>query len=299
MLGFAIALVSAGSLGATAITVRRGVLTGSPLTGTFMTVLIGTPLFLIAVAITGQFSRLSGLPWGDLVSLAAIGVFQLVIGRYCFYRSIGCLGANQAELVQAIQVPASVFVGLTFLNESMTVAISLALILIMIGPGLVLVSGARTSKTHEMSGGTSSRAKEGILYGLVAVVAFSAGDGLARSVLAGTGLGLAGGMLGYLAAGLVLAPIVFLTGQFAVVRQTPNSAVRWFALSSLLTFSAQLSRYLALAVAPVTVVVPLMRTVPVFVLVFSFLVNRHLEVFSTAVVIGILFTVAGTVFLAL
>jgi|TARA_B100000809_G_C15000782_1_gene481484 hypothetical protein len=40
MLGFAIALVSAGSLGATAITVRRGVLTG-----TFMTVLIGTPFF--------------------------------------------------------------------------------------------------------------------------------------------------------------------------------------------------------------------------------------------------------------
>jgi drug/metabolite transporter (DMT)-like permease len=61
------------------------------------------------------------------VSLATIGVFQLVIGRYCFYRSIGCLGANQAELVQSIQVPASVFVGLTFLNESMTVAISLAL----------------------------------------------------------------------------------------------------------------------------------------------------------------------------
>ena len=95
MLGFAIALVSAGSLGATAITVRRGVLTGSPLTGTFLTVLIGMPLFLIAAGIMGQFSRLSGLPWHDLLSLAAIGVFQLVIGRYCFYRSIGRLGANQ------------------------------------------------------------------------------------------------------------------------------------------------------------------------------------------------------------
>jgi drug/metabolite transporter (DMT)-like permease len=296
MLGFAIALVSAGSLGATAITVRRGVLTGSPLTGTFLTVLIGMPLFLIAVGIMGQFSRLSGLPWHDLLSLAAIGVFQLVIGRYCFYRSIGCLGANQAELVQALQVPASVVVGLSFLNESMTVAISVALVFIMIGPGLVLVS--RASAT-QVPGSTQTRAKEGILYGLLAVLAFSAGDGLARSVLAGTGLGLAGGMLSYLAAGLVLAPIVILTKQIAAVRQTPKPAIRWFALSSLLTFSAQLSRYLALAIAPVTVVVPLMRTVPVFVLVFSFLVNRHLEVFSLSVVIGILCTVAGTVFLAL
>jgi drug/metabolite transporter (DMT)-like permease len=296
MLGFAIALVSAGSLGATAITVRRGVLTGSPLTATFLTVLIGMPLFLIAVGIMGQFSRLSGLPWSDLLSLAAIGVFQLVIGRYCFYRSIGCLGANQAELVQALQVPASVIVGLSFLNESMTVSISIALVFIMIGPGLVLLSRARAT---QVPGAMQTRAKEGMVYGLLAVVAFSAGDGLARSVLAGTGLGLAGGMLSYLAAGLVLAPIVILTKQITAVRQTPKPAIRWFALSSLLTFSAQLSRYLALAIAPVTVVVPLMRTVPVFVLVFSFLVNRHLEVFSLAVVIGILCTVAGTVFLAL
>jgi drug/metabolite transporter (DMT)-like permease len=296
MLGFAIALVSAGSLGATAITVRRGVLTGSPFTGTFMTVLIGIPLFLLAVGFTGQFSRLSGLPWHDLLSLAAIGVFQLVIGRYCFYRSIGCLGANQAELVQALQVPASVVVGLSLLGESMTIAISIALVFIMIGPGLVLLSRARATQGV---GSTHSRAKEGILYGLLAVAAFSAGDGLARSVLAGTGLGLAGGMLGYLAAGLVLAPIVLITRQLAVVRQTPRSAIRWFALSSLLTFSAQLSRYLALSIAPITVVVPLMRTVPVFVLVFSFLVNRHLEVFSLSVIIGILCTVAGTIFLAL
>ena len=296
MLGFAIALVSAGSLGATAITVRRGVLTGSPLTGTFLTVLIGMPLFLIAVGIMGQFSRLSGLPWQDLLSLAAIGVFQLVIGRYCFYRSIGCLGANQAELLQSLQVPASVVVGLSFLNESMTVAISIALVFIMIGPGLVLVSRAHITR---VPGAMPTRAKEGIMYGVLAVIAFGAGDGLARSVLAGTGLGLAGGMLSYLAAGLVLAPVVILTKQITAVRQTPKSAIRWFALSSLLTFSAQLSRYLALAISPVTVVVPLMRTVPVFVLVFSFLVNRHLEVFSLSVVIGILCTVAGTIFLAL
>ncbi len=296
MLGFAIALVSAGSLGATAITVRRGVLTGSPFTGTFMTVLIGIPLFLLAVGFTGQFSRLSGLSWHDLLSLAAIGVFQLVIGRYCFYRSIGCLGANQAELVQALQVPASVVVGLSLLGENMTIAISIALVFIMIGPGLVLLSRARATQGM---GSTHSRAKEGIMYGLLAVAAFSAGDGLARSVLAGTGLGLAGGMLGYLAAGLVLAPIVLITRQLTVVRQTPKPAIRWFALSSLLTFSAQLSRYLALSIAPITVVVPLMRTVPVFVLVFSFLVNRHLEVFSISVIIGILCTVAGTIFLAL
>ena len=90
MLGFAIALVSAGS-GATAITVRRGVLTGSPLTGTFLAVLIGTPLFLIAVGIMGQFSRLSGLPWHDLLNLAAIGVFQLVIGRYFFIGQLAAL----------------------------------------------------------------------------------------------------------------------------------------------------------------------------------------------------------------
>jgi uncharacterized membrane protein len=60
-----------------------------------------------------------------------------------------------------------------------------------------------------------------------------------------------------------------------------------------------MSRYVALALAPVYVVVPLMRTVPLFVLVFSFFINRSLEVFSPKIVMGVLVAVLGLIILAL
>ena len=63
-----------------------------------------------------------------------------------------------------------------------------------------------------------SQAKEGLVFGSLAV-------------LARTGLGLAGGMWGYLAARLVLAPKVILTKQITAVKQSPKTAIRWFALS--------------------------------------------------------------------
>jgi uncharacterized membrane protein len=78
-----------------------------------------------------------------------------------------------------------------------------------------------------------------------------------------------------------------------------SPARRWFLLAGVIGFLAQMSRYVALGLAPVYVVVPLMRTVPLFVLVFSFLVNRRLEVFSPKLVVGVLVAVLGLIVLAL
>ena len=42
----------------------------------------------------------------------------------------------------------------------------------------------------------------------------------------------------------------------------------------------------------------MMRTVPLFVLIFSFLLNRRLEVFSLKLVAGVLAAVLGLIILA-
>ena len=51
------------------------------------------------------------------------------------------------------------------------------------------------------------RMKEGLLFGLIAIISFSVGDVLARGVLADSGLGLVGGLVIYLAAAAVLVGI--------------------------------------------------------------------------------------------
>jgi uncharacterized membrane protein len=56
-LGFFFALFSSASLGLTAVSIRRGVLIGSPTVATLITVLLGMPLFLAVTAATGQLFR--------------------------------------------------------------------------------------------------------------------------------------------------------------------------------------------------------------------------------------------------
>ena len=68
-------------------------------------------------------------------------------------------------------------------------------------------------------------------------------------------------------------------------------------MAGLLSFTANFVRYIALKLAPASVVTPLASTVPVFVLIFSFVFNRKLEIFNARVVIGTLFVVIGTLFL--
>jgi drug/metabolite transporter (DMT)-like permease len=303
-LGFLFALFSSASLGLTVVTIRRGVLKGSPAVATLITVLLGVPLFLLANAVTGQLFRTDEITGPGYLALFVTGILQMAIGRYSFYRSIQAIGGNQAELFQALQVPLSIGVALVFLGESLNLQSTIGVGLVLAGPVLVVLArtpakpAAPASPASAPATTPEVRMREGLLFGLIAILSFSAGDVLARGVLADTGLGLLGGLVIYGAAAIALLTWVAIAGRFHELREA-SPARRWFLLAAIIGFFAQMSRYVALALVPVYVVVPLMRTVPLFVLVFSFLLNRKLEVFSPKIVVGVLVAVAGLLTLAL
>jgi uncharacterized membrane protein len=70
-------------------------------------------------------------------------------------------------------------------------------------------------------------------------------------------------------------------------------------VSGVFVFLAQMFRYLALAIAPVTVVTPIQRLSLVFRILLSTLINRDYEVFDTRVVIGMVISLAGALALTL
>ena len=73
--------------------------------------------------------------------------------------------------------------------------------------------------------------------------------------------------------------------------------MRLFGGAGLSVFMAQLLRFFSLALADVTIVDPLMRTVGVFTLILSYLVNRRLEHITLGVVLGVLVSFAGSALL--
>jgi uncharacterized membrane protein len=86
--------------------------------------------------------------------------------------------------------------------------------------------------------------------------------------------------------------------QTSDVLKLDRGARGWFLLSALFVALSQFFRYVALAVAPVTVVVPIQRLSVVFRLIFNAILNREHEIFDRWIVGSILLSVVGAVALA-
>ena len=63
--------------------------------------------------------------------------------------------------------------------------------------------------------------------------------------------------------------------------------------AAILLVTGQLLRFFALKYSPVSVVQPLLGTVVVFTLIFSWIVNRRIDIFNYRVIAGMAIVVTG------
>ncbi|MFQ6122754.1 MAG: EamA family transporter [Dehalococcoidales bacterium] len=109
----------------------------------------------------------------------------------------------------------------------------------------------------------------------------------------------AAAFVSYLAAFLLWAILLLQKEQRNQLFQLPRSSLIILSGAAILGLVGQLLRYAALNYSPVSVVQPLIGTVVLFILLFSFMVNRRIDVFTWRVFLGILFTLTGTFLLFL
>ena len=146
---------------------------------------------------------------------------------------------------------------------------------------------------------TSPRYLEGYTFGLLSALAYGTSPIMIRYALEDTGLGIAGGMVAYIAAAALLLATLAIPGQLKNMRGFDVKVVPLFFASAVAVFLAQLFRFAALAIAPVSLVTPLTRLGVVFVPTLGFVFNRNLESFSLRVLTGIALSGVGAVLLAL
>jgi len=89
-----------------------------------------------------------------------------------------------------------------------------------------------------------------------------------------------------------------LPGQCASFRRIDRETTKWFVFSGIAVCMSQMFRYMALAVAPVSVVTPIQRLSLVFRIYFGWIINPKHEVFGGRVVIGTIVSLAGAVALS-
>ena len=280
---------------------RRGVLTGDVLQAMAITVPLGVPFFLFACALFGGFESLADFSLPSWAWLTLAGVVHYVLGRYGNYRATQALGGTLSGPIHQLSVPIALVLALLFLDEVMTPLRLVGFLLVMAGP-LVAVRGRGGRKRGVSNKEFEPHIGEGMFWGTVCSVGYGCsplfivkGLGAERDLVDS----LAAGLVSYSAAAIVVAVLVMIAGGAAYMRRLDRTARNWFAASGTIVFFSQMFRYMALAVAPVTVVVPIQRLSVVFRVVFSWLINRDHEVITGKVLLAIAISLLGAIALTL
>jgi uncharacterized membrane protein len=278
---------------------RRGVLRGTVMQAVAISLPVALPLFLIGMALTGGFPVLWSFSWRSLGLLALAGIIHFVLGRHCNYRATKAMGANLVAPVQQFSLVVTLVLAVVWLGETFTVLRMIGIALVVFGPGLVLRRDKRAIATNG-SPGYEPNLAEGYTFAILSAIGFGISPILIAEALhvKTIGSGIAGGFVSYVAATIALAVPLLLPGQWASVRALDRTTGRWFVVSGIAIAMSQMTRYMALAVAPVSVVTPIQRLTVVFQIYFGALVNPEHEVFGERLILGTVISLIGAVALS-
>jgi drug/metabolite transporter (DMT)-like permease len=316
VLGGLLAICSAATFAFNNASVRRGVLTGSVVQAMAITVPIGVPLFFLAALFTGHIAVVAGFSPHAIAALAAAGILHFVWGRYCNYRATRAIGTNLVAPLQQVNLLVTLALAIWLLGEYLTPLKIVGIGLILLGPTLTMPSRLRKTAapgTREVSAekitaidaekpaAFQPKYAEGYLFSLLSATGYGLSPILVRVGLEHKGIGasMAGGLVAYTAATLAFAPVLLWPGQLRHALAVNRESAKWFTLSGFLVFLSQMFLYMAMSVAPVTVVSPINRLSILFRLYVSRLLNPQHEVFGGPVIIATLVALAGAVALSL
>jgi drug/metabolite transporter (DMT)-like permease len=280
------AILTAMTFAVTQILVRRVTYrSGESFTPLAVSMLVGTPLFIVLVSVAGEWYAFAEFTWQQYLLLLTAGLIHLVIARFLFFTSTRVIGANPTAAITRASVVFSVIFGVAFLDESVTGMQIAAALLIMFGAVLTTTDISR--KTFRISTG-------GLLMGLGTALCSAGSATLIRPVMKEVDEIYAATFVMYLAAFVVIVVIMAVSPKQrrAVIKQNRTTFLLLSAGAVFLVIG-HLFRFTALMHSPVSVVQPLVATIVIFVLIFSWIINRKIDVFNWRVLAGIAMVLAG------
>ena len=285
MLGGLLSLLSAVSFAYANATVRRGVLTGTVNQAVAISLVVALPFFAMAMVVTGGLELLVTFRWNSLILLALAGVIHFGWARHCNYRATKAMGANLVAPVQQYSLVLTLFLAIVWLGEGLTALRILGIVLVVVGPALTLRDEPKGNGNGEAPRFQPNLA-EGYFYALLSAVGFGISPILIVEAFQdkGLALGIAGGFVSYVAAAAAFALPLLRPAQWRALRAVDQVSAKWFVISGLAVGVSQMTRYMALAVAPVSVVAPISRLSLVFRLYFGAQINPDHEVFGGRVI---------------
>lgn len=295
--GGLLALLAAATFALNNASFRRGAVTGSALQAMAISLSLGLAWFLMAMLLGNLWDRLAAFPPGKLVMLSAAGLLHFVWGRYCNFRATKAIGANLVAPVQQSSLIISLVLAITVLGEALTPLRILGIVLVMLGAA---VSVPRSE--NPASPKFQPNYVEGYTFAALSALGYGSSPVLVRMALENGGLAasIAGGFVAHLAAAAILPLVlIFKPGLLGNVRAVGRGTAGWYVASAVLVTMSQMFGYMALALAPVSVVIPIQRLSLVFRVYANSVLNPDHEIRGGRVWAATWIALAGALALSL
>lgn len=280
------AILAAASFAITQVLVRKvSYRTDESFTALAISMLGGTPLFVILVSAFGEWRDFVSFTLNQYLLLSAAGLIHLIIARFLFFTSTRIIGSNPTAAITRMAVVFSLIFGVVFLGETVTGLQVFAALLIMFGAMLT---------STEFGRGTFAISARGLLMSLGTAVCSAGSAALIRPVMQETSAIYAATFVMYLAAFVVIVAIlVFSRGRRVDIRELGRPTLLILGVGAVFLVVGHLLRFTALEYSPVSIVQPLVATIVIFVLIFSWILNRRIDVFNWRIVAGMAMVLAG------
>ncbi|MBI3015646.1 MAG: DMT family transporter [Candidatus Tectomicrobia bacterium] len=287
ILGVIYALLSAMCFAANRVFVRKGSLVGDVYIGTVLTVFIGPFIIGLYALLVGQIGMLTKFTLAGYIFLIVAGIIHFFVGRFLTYHAIHYVGANRAGVISSLVPLWSIFLGILILNERLSLPMAI---------GVFLILGGTFLASYKPVGG-KTLSRQDFLRGLILAILGSVAYGTSPIFIK---LGMtvkapvAALLISYLSACVVVLLMLAVKPE---VRQR-MSELRGagggsFFVAGFTVAFAQIFRYFALALIPVSLVSPLQYTNTLMTIGISFLLLREVESFTPQVLGGAVLTFGG------
>ena len=299
MFGLVCAVMSAVAFAANDTALRRGILFASVYKSIIITVPIGFPVFLLAITLTNSWSSFRALDLAQFLFFGSAGIIHFIFGRYFGYKTIESVGATQAGPIVQLGLLISVFFAYHLFDEEITNIHIIAIFLIILAP-MIILSGYEGDRFT--SSGIKMKYKAGLFWGLSCAICYGISPLLVKSGFSNYSLEITilAGFISYISAIFFLILIMTLMRvRIRDIIEMDKSALKWFTITGFMGSSAQLLRYIALGLIPISIVEPIHRTSVIFRVIFGFIINRNHEIINIRVLLGVALSIIGMYLLIL
>ncbi len=295
MSGQIIAILAAFVFSTGSIVTRRSVIKISDATlGIFISVPISLPLFFVTLVATGQVKSIVAFSWQSYLWLSAAGIIHYGLSRSLYYHSVQLVGANVTDVLTRVSPLISVTLGVCALGEQFSWELLGGALLIVFG---IVAIGISPSIFQSGPGMFSSLNRKAVVFGVSSGVLWGITAILIKVGLSDSGSPLGGVFISFCAATIAIGMSLWNHSRRVALFSMSKGAIILFCFLGVISSFAHLLRFISLGTAPASVVAPLLSISPVLTVFLSLLLNRKLELFNKAVIIGAIAVVAGTIIL--